>query len=336
MSIVAAAEAPDALAVALWAGVMLAIGLGLAHWVGVFRNRNVVGPVRWNAGEPLGGLFIVAAVGMVVWYAAQVALASIIVAANGTAPTTQAMDRLTAQDWATLATVPGILALVVLVLGDRLLGKEMIDRLGYGLRELFHGPWAGIVGLVVLIPLLFALASVAELVYRLIGFEHPAAHAMLLKMSEAPGGWGRWGLVLGAVVVAPLFEEMLFRGHLQTLLAAFFDRFASRPSVVTPNELAGDLEAGKASGFPVVGVAQEAVIPYAARDNVAWPRWAAILTAALLFTAVHATWTAPPVFLLAVAMGYAYERTGNLWVSIIMHALFNGLSTAIYLNMPAQ
>ena len=191
MSIVVAAEPPDALAVTMWAGVMLVIGLGLAHWVGVFRSRNVVGPVRWSAGEQLGGLFIVAAAGMVVWYAAQVALVSITLAASGTAPTTQAMARLTAHDWATLATVPGILALGVLVLGDRLLGKEMIDRLGYGPRELFHGPWTGIIGLVVLIPLLFAMASVAELVYRLIGFEHPAAHDMLLKMSEAPGGWGR-------------------------------------------------------------------------------------------------------------------------------------------------
>ena len=43
-------------------------------------------------------------------------------------------------------------------------------------------------------------------------------------------------------------------------------------------------------------------------------------------------WMAPLIFVLSLCLGYAYERTGNLWVSIIIHAAFNTTSTVIFLN----
>lgn len=46
---------------------------------------------------------------------------------------------------------------------------------------------------------------------------------------------------------------------------------------------------------------------------------------------LHDRWEAPVIFLLAICMGYAYERTGNLWVSITIHAAFNTVSTLIFL-----
>ena len=39
----------------------------------------------------------------------------------------------------------------------------------------------------------------------------------------------------------------------------------------------------------------------------------------------------PPLFVLAVCFGYVYERTGKLWVPIVMHALFNAVSITIAL-----
>jgi membrane protease YdiL (CAAX protease family) len=55
-----------------------------------------------------------------------------------------------------------------------------------------------------------------------------------------------------------------------------------------------------------------------------------LLTAAL-FAGVHPLWTVPPIFCLAVCLGFAYERTGNLWVPVVMHSTFNGLMTAYFL-----
>jgi len=72
---------------------------------------------------------------------------------------------------------------------------------------------------------------------------------------------------------------------------------------------------------------------YFASDPAApvWPRWAAVLLASLLFAGVHAYWMFPPIFLLALALGYLYERTGSLWACIAVHALFNGSQTALFL-----
>jgi membrane protease YdiL (CAAX protease family) len=61
-------------------------------------------------------------------------------------------------------------------------------------------------------------------------------------------------------------------------------------------------------------------------------RWIAIVIASLAFTAVHgALWLAPPIFILSLALGYAYDRTGNLWVPIAVHAAFNATSLAMFL-----
>jgi hypothetical protein len=60
--------------------------------------------------------------------------------------------------------------------------------------------------------------------------------------------------------------------------------------------------------------------------------WLAVLITSVLFAIVHPLWTAPLIFLLAVCLSYAYERTGSLWVPIIMHAMFNTSSTLVFLN----
>jgi hypothetical protein len=64
----------------------------------------------------------------------------------------------------------------------------------------------------------------------------------------------------------------------------------------------------------------------------AWATWAAILVTSVIFAVVHPAWTAPAIFLLSLCLGYAYERTGNLWVPILIHAAFNTTSTLLYLG----
>jgi hypothetical protein len=61
-------------------------------------------------------------------------------------------------------------------------------------------------------------------------------------------------------------------------------------------------------------------------------RWIAVIITSVVFALVHPLWTAPLIFLLAVCLGYAYERTGSLWVPIVMHAMFNISSTFLFLN----
>lgn len=100
-------------------------------------------------------------------------------------------------------------------------------------------------------------------------------------------------LVVFAVVVAPLFEEMLFRGMFQTTIRSFL---------------------------------AESHLGKRLRNSWAVP-WVSILIASGLFATMHAYaghW--PALFVLGVCMGYAYEKSGSLFRPIFIHVLFNTTS----------
>jgi membrane protease YdiL (CAAX protease family) len=62
-------------------------------------------------------------------------------------------------------------------------------------------------------------------------------------------------------------------------------------------------------------------------------RWAAVVVASLMFALVHETWMSPMILVLSLGLGYVYERTGNLWAPILVHAIFNTISTVVFLNL---
>lgn len=57
------------------------------------------------------------------------------------------------------------------------------------------------------------------------------------------------------------------------------------------------------------------------------PAWASIIITALFFSAAHLQIdNALSIFLLALALGWMYHRTHQLWMPILAHMLFNGIS----------
>jgi membrane protease YdiL (CAAX protease family) len=103
-------------------------------------------------------------------------------------------------------------------------------------------------------------------------------HEELKVLVNYPQWPVKLGVVFLAVVLAPLAEEMLFRGLFQTT----FRNLTRRP-------------------------------------------WIAIIFTSVLFALSHAIpehW--PALFVLAVGLGYAYEKSGSLLQPIFMHAIFNG------------
>src|SRR5690606_13618209 len=92
----------------------------------------------------------------------------------------------------------------------------------------------------------------------------------------------------GALLLAPLSEELLFRGIFQTGLRRLLP---GRPGSVRH-------------------------------------RWLAILLASLVFGLMHLAVPqhVPALIVLAVILGYQYERTGSLVVPIFVHILFNAKS----------
>ncbi len=110
---------------------------------------------------------------------------------------------------------------------------------------------------------------------------HPTIQAM--QDGDQPLGV-LTALWIGAAVIAPVAEELFFRGLLQTYLVTLLKR-----------------------------------------------RWAAIVVAGVFFGLAHVSnpHHIPALILLAMMMGYAYERTGSLLPPIVIHAAFN-LKTLVW------
>ena len=62
-----------------------------------------------------------------------------------------------------------------------------------------------------------------------------------------------------------------------------------------------------------------------------WGWWPAALGSAAIFSVAHLQITVfVPIFALGVGLAWVYERTGSLWTSIAMHAVFNGLAVLVW------
>lgn len=128
---------------------------------------------------------------------------------------------------------------------------------------------------------------------------NPIAHDTLRRLTEEassgglPGLWW-WLVVLAVVVGAPAAEELIYRGLLQRGLATRLAQAGSRA-----------------------------------------PRWWAIGLSSLIFVLMHAGVAEPHALItlaaLSVGFGVAYERTGQLLVPLVMHALFNAWNVALAL-----
>lgn len=258
-------------------GAMALAGLWVFVRKQCWKPANVLGPERWENNENPAMHMILAGAGFLVWLFATQMLMSKGASSASTQPTTRPMDVRDVLG----ATMGQLIGFVAIILGNLALRKKGLATLGlkYPLKAILPGVGAALVAM----PLVYATSLLAEWFYILIHYQHPQKHEVLEVLIRS-SAIEKWVPILSAVIVAPLFEELLFRGHLQT----FFKRSFHAPG----NETVG--------------------------------AWMSILLSSGMFMIVHPAWTYPPIFVLAVCMGYVYERTGNLWSTILLHMLFNG------------
>lgn len=119
-----------------------------------------------------------------------------------------------------LATQAGALpAIVYILLRADMAVEGGLLGFGFDLRRIGPAARYALLGAVTAIPLTMAVSAIVMLVMQQLGLDAPQiAHEALRKMIE--GGWGpeRWGLIISAVVLAPIVEEIIFRGMWQTAL----------------------------------------------------------------------------------------------------------------------
>lgn len=288
----------------LWWGLMTAAFFVMfVTTVLLLRSGTVVGPARVAVNEPAGLLLGLTVVALGVWIMIPGLYAESLDskrAAAATAPATQEHPVwLTPAQSVGVSLVAALIVSVLLVAGNLLLRQGGLTRLGLGWPALLRGLLIGIGAALAVLPLTFLSAMLSERIWDLIRLQHPNAHEMLRILRETNEQRMRILILTSAILVAPFFEELLFRGHVQTVLAQLFRARARR--------------------------GREAPLD----------RWLAIFITSGLFALVHgALWMMPPIFVLSLCLGYVYERTGNLWSAIVLHLLFNATNVTIVVSQP--
>ena len=338
MSILAATPPVSVRQEALFAAVCLAVGLGVAAALRVFRRDRaaLALPDRVGSRESVWPLVAVTAAGLFCWFAIPLGYfaykQAALIAREGREARLDPGD-LSAADLAFIATVPPVIGFLALTIGNAALRRVGRYDLGFGIRGLAPGLLRGVLASLCVMPLMFTCLVVLDWVYRAVNYQHPREHELLRALGETDNLPVEVSLLVGAALVAPLFEELLFRGHLQTILRRAFSRLGLRsrnepvaPPVDSFDPPAAAVTPGDAQVLSYTPPVEPVEVP-----PPPWATWAAIGLTSLLFALVHPAWTWAPIFALSLCLGYAYERTGNLWVPIVIHAAFNSTQTALFL-----
>lgn len=197
----------------------------------------------------------------------------------------------------TLGGAVGVLPMVAFILWrSHTALRDGLTGLGFGLRRPGGSMWAMFGGGVFAVIATLATLSGVNVAAQLLGFELPTVAHDLLMTIVQTPDPA---VRWGLIAVACLF-------------APFVEELLFR----------GLFQTVLSNVYPTLG------------------RWTVILIAAGAFTLIHAPLVPWPALIglavLAVALGYQYERTGRLWWVIVVHAVFNAANVAIAIGPAGQ
>jgi membrane protease YdiL (CAAX protease family) len=296
--------------------------LVIVRALGVWRNESVIGPDRWRANERPSQLAVITLLGMITWLLVQSLYGAF--RANVIAPTVQsAGNGLSVKEIVLVSAAAQAGGALVLLIANAF-RRDGIGLLGLRLRQLPYGVIIGVLGLLLTLPFVFGSAVFNDLLWKVLNIEHAQKHELLQVLDETKDRQLRFWAIATAVVIAPIAEELFFRGHIQTLLVRMFAR-RPLPTFAVP------AESVPLASEPGAALNYETPLAHRPEGKVATGarRWAAIIVTSLIFAIIHPWWTIIPIFVLALALGYVYERTGNLWTVIALHMLFNTSSVVL-------
>jgi membrane protease YdiL (CAAX protease family) len=172
--------------------------------------------------------------------------------------------------------------------------------LGLSPQQIPQGLALGIIAYLILFPLLTLDNFIVSELYQSIGHE-PTVHETVKEIERTRDFNVQLIFALVAGLGAPIAEEFFFRGLLQTALIQ------------------------RGWGFVIKLPPDRNHVP------PVYQRWVAIVICSVCFCLLHSIDHMPILFLLSVGLGYLYERTGNLWAPIVLHACFNWWTLALLL-----
>jgi membrane protease YdiL (CAAX protease family) len=108
----------------------------------------------------------------------------------------------------------------VLIVGHRCFRYGLKRGMGWSLRHWGFDTARGVIALLSVFPICIGLVSLVSFILKAISPDVVRPHGLLDALTDATTGWKCW-IVLSAVVLAPLSEEGLFRGLLQSVLRRY-------------------------------------------------------------------------------------------------------------------
>lgn len=247
--------------------------------------------------------------------------------------------------WATLVALPFRLTVAVYLV--RVFAAPALAQLGLTRRHLLRHVALG-VGLALPVALVaygvqFGCEELSRRYTPTLIAEH--LFTRLARQGLTPG---EWTLVsLAAVIAAPLWEELLFRGMIQPwgivrrwggvvlMGLAVFVAVLFRSPEVTRGWREGR-EAFLIELVPAFAALGMLPIYFVLREAFRSPVPSAIFAGAVLFGWFHASvWPSPVALtLLGVALGFLTWRTRSLTAAVALHATFNAIAVVMLLTEP--
>jgi membrane protease YdiL (CAAX protease family) len=202
------------------------------------------------------------------------------------------------QDWqrvfleSLIYCVGAIVVIAVILFMVRASFARRLKGFGLNVRSIHRDFFAALLNFLTVWPLIAAAIKIMMFIGELFyGPEYQMPQHQQLEMITLYSQWQlRILIFIVAAVIAPVLEEMMFRGLFQTVIRSLLETRDSK--------LEGRYHA-----------------------------WIAIFISSGLFSMVHGNvqhW--PALFLLSLCLGYAYEKSGSLFRPIFIHAIFNTIT----------
>jgi membrane protease YdiL (CAAX protease family) len=199
-----------------------------------------------------------------------------------------------------------LVTLVVIIFLARATFARRLKGFGLNIKTIHRDFLVAAVNLFSIWPLLLVAIILTTRIGKFIwGQEYEMPRHEELDLMATYSQWPvRVLIIVAAVAIGPVIEEVLFRGLFQSVIRSYLEN----------------------STFDVRSSKLRAL-------GTAWP---SIAISSIFFAMVHQNvghW--PALFVLALCLGYSYEKSGSLFRPIFIHALFNGITLAAVLSSSA-
>lgn len=266
--------------------------------------------------------------------------------------------------WCQMLAAP--IQLLLTVLGFKGLSGATLLQMGIGTKRIGQNYLLGYLGWLLLTPASFAVFAIA-----IMFTPNPQKHP-LMELGPWAGDRERVLFIVQAALMAPIVEELLFRGLLLPWSVTPPDKDTTDHDALIPPEqrplvsialallaalMFGGLVAEASSAGPF-HLSLQAFAPVSFVLLLTPPcmlvslsprvqRWSGIqsphavrgwFATSLLFAAIHSSvWPSPvPLFVLALGLGWLAIRTRSIIPSIVTHMLFNGVAVVYQLMGGAE